>query len=85
MARACAAVGCSTQEAMKNHDQRLEALAALEHEQWAHWTRHMLAHLTPQNVAQWQRQCETPYHELSEHEKESDREWARRALALLGE
>jgi len=61
-----------------------EKLAALEHEQWAHWTRYMLDHLTPDNVEQWRRQIDTPYGELSEREKESDREWADRVLAIIG-
>lgn len=58
----------------------LEALAALEHEQWAHWTQYMLDNLTPENVARWRRQIETSYADLSEREKESDRAWARKVL-----
>jgi hypothetical protein len=64
-------------------DGLLEQLAALEHEQWARWTEHMLNNLTPDNIARWRRQIDTPYASLSEQEKESDREWARRILALL--
>ncbi len=60
-----------------------ERLADLEHEQWTHWTRHLLDHATPENVARWRRQCETPYSALTESEKESDREWADRVLRLL--
>lgn len=62
-----------------------ERLAALEHEQWAYWTRYLLDHLTPQNVERWRRQIDTPYDRLSESEKQSDREWADRVLALVGE
>ena len=61
-----------------------ERLAALEHEQWAHWTRYLLDHLTPENVERWRRQIDTPYEELSEPEKQSDREWADRVLELVG-
>lgn len=61
----------------------LERLAALEHEQWAHWTRHLLDHSTPENVRRWRRQVETPYAELSEDERERDRAWARKVLGLL--
>ncbi len=61
-----------------------EQLAALEHEQWAHWTRHLLDHLTPENAARWRRQCDTPYDQLTEAEKESDRAWADRVLAVVG-
>jgi hypothetical protein len=60
-----------------------EQLAALEHEQWAHWTRYLLDHLTPENVERWRRQCETPYDQLTEAEKESDRVWADRVLAIM--
>lgn len=61
----------------------LEELADLEHEQWAHWTRYMLDNLTPENIERWKRQCNTPYSALSEKEKESDREWARKVLAII--
>jgi len=60
-----------------------EQLADLEHEQWAHWTRYMLDNLTPENIARWRRQCDTPYADLSEKEKDSDREWADKVLALV--
>jgi len=61
----------------------LEQLAALEHEQWAKWTRHFLENATPENLARWKRQTETPYDQLSEEEKDADRVWARRVLAQL--
>jgi hypothetical protein len=61
-----------------------ERLAALEHEQWAHWTGYLLDHLTPESVERWRRQIATPYEELSEPEKQSDREWADRVLELIG-
>ena len=71
-------------------DERLEALAALEQKQWAHWTRHMLGVIHPyldhfsedegpvgEAIERWQRQIETPYADLPEDEKEFDREWAK--------
>jgi len=64
-------------------DQVRESLAALEHEQWAHWMRYMLANLTPENIEKWKEQAEIPYNALSEKEKDSDREWADRALATM--
>jgi len=75
-----------------------EALAALEHEQWAHWTRYMLdtieQHMAEwpfaskqlrdlECVARWRRQIDTPYEDLSEKEKDSDREWADKVGALV--
>ena len=64
-------------------DNLIEKLAALEHEQWAHWTRYMLDNLTPENIQRWRRQIETPYEDLSEKEKESDRVWARKVMELM--
>lgn len=69
---------------MMDIDNIIERLAAMEHEQWAHWTKYMLSNFTPENIIRWQRQIETPYHKLSEEEKESDRVWARKVLASLG-
>ena len=80
-----------------------EALAALEHDQWAHWTRYMLGALKEviglgfyeardnnidlsvvrEHLARWERQIATPYAELTEAEKDSDREWADKVLAVL--
>lgn len=100
-----------------NLDKR-EELAALEHEQWAHWTRYMLEVLRPainaglsipraderllskgdprgramrpewraieDALARWKRQIETPYADLTESEKNSDREWADKVLEITG-
>jgi hypothetical protein len=44
----------------------------------------LLDHLTPENVERWRRQVDTPYEELSEPEKQGDREWADRVLELVG-
>lgn len=66
----------------------IEQLAAIEHERWADWQRWVHARgerkadgslvLPAFAVAQWERQIETPYAELSEAEKASDREQVRR-------
>lgn len=61
----------------------LEELSELEHIQWTKWTKHMLENLTPENVKKWKRQIKTPYAQLSEKEKESDREWARKILKIV--
>jgi len=63
----------------------LERLAELEHEQWAHWINYQLR-VGVKNKEQWRRWhdlARIPYTNLSEKEKESDREWARKVLALL--
>ena len=59
-----------------------ERLSALEHEQWAHWTKYMLDNLTPENIARWRKQIDTPYGKLSEKEKDSDRTWAKKVLVV---
>lgn len=69
-------------------DDLRETLAALEHEQWAHWTRYLLERgsITPsEHRERWTCQVAMPYAELSEAEKASDRGWADRVLALLPE
>ena len=81
-------------EEIESVEQLVEALARVEHERWSHWQRYLHgqcemldgsgalripAHL----VARWSRQTETEYDELSEEEKESDREQVRRYLPLV--
>jgi ADP-ribose pyrophosphatase len=61
----------------------LERIAALEHEQWADWTQHFLSNQTPENLERWKRQMAATYEELSESEKEADRTWAKKILALI--
>lgn len=60
----------------------IEELAELEHKQWAHWTKYMLDNLTFENMSRWRQQIEIPYSELTEKEKESDRDWARKAARI---
>jgi hypothetical protein len=71
-----------------------EQLAALAHAQWSGWMVYLfgLSHSNddgtitiPANVAaRWQGQIATPYAELSEREKDSDRVEADRVLAIIG-
>jgi len=76
-----------------------EKLAAIEHERWADWQRYVhsvcyenkgiggepTGELTiPSELARrWERQIGTPYHELSEKEKDSDREQVDRYWQLI--
>ena len=63
----------------------LEKLAELEHEQWSHWTTYFLKNrCIVSNLHRWQIQSKKSYNNLSEEEKESDREWARKVLAVVG-
>jgi hypothetical protein len=71
----------------------LEDLAHIEHERWSHWQKYMHATaerqpdgslLIPADlVARWDRQIAKPYAELSENEKESDRDQVRRYLPTI--
>lgn len=78
-------------------ERRLEAgidlLAAVEHQRWAHWQRYMhgkgrtLADgslLLPADLlARWETQIETPFDELTEDEKESDRDQVRHYFSAI--
>jgi hypothetical protein len=70
------------------------AVAAVEHERWAHWTDHMLetirAELHYQEdfdaldcVVRWRRQIATAYSDLTDDEKASDLEWADKAIDAM--
>lgn len=80
----------------KTLDGLLEALASIEHERWSHWQRYMHSKCIPQGndgallipgalVKRWEEQIATPYSELPEEAKESDREQVRRYLPLIVE
>lgn len=71
----------------------IETLAAVEHDRWAHWQRYMHGKaercsdgaliLPAELVERWEAQISTSYADLSEAEKESDREQVRRYLPLI--
>ncbi len=67
----------------------IEELAALEHERWSGWERYRdgaaddLHHSGEENLERWKRQRSTPYRDLSEAEKQSDRDEVKRTLAVL--
>ena len=74
-------------------DELLERLAATEHERWAHWQTYIHDQcsplsdgslvIPPELVHRWTTQIATPYSELSENEKESDREQVRKYLPIV--
>lgn len=71
----------------------IEKLAAIEHERWADWQKYMhsrCAKITGDSltipgilVKQWERQIKTPYKDLTEKEKDSDREQVMRYFPLI--
>ena len=80
-------------EAKNSLNELLDALAAIEHERWAHWQRHMHDQASKQSdgslvipanlVARWEKQIDTDFVSLSDEEKESDREQVRKYLPLI--
>ncbi|GAA1146812.1 hypothetical protein GCM10009630_51560 [Kribbella jejuensis] len=74
-------------------DETVERLAAIEHDRWAHWQRYLHDHcertgdgslvIPAELAARWEIQIETRYPELSEQEKESDREQVYRYLPTI--
>lgn len=71
-----------------------EALAAYAHEAWSGWMQYLFskcdctgntyAVIPTWAVKRWQRQMNTPYADLPEEEKKSDREEAEKMLAIVG-
>ena len=68
---------------MENKKELIEKLADLEHDQWSHWTEYMLSNLTEDNIKTWKKQIKTNYKDLTEKEKDSDREWAEKVYNII--
>lgn len=82
----------------KKRAEKVETLADYAHEAWSGWMTYMFSKINVMETGnsqsvhfamprelynRWQRQMETPYSELPEEEKESDRVEARKILDLL--
>lgn len=73
----------------------VEALAEIEHQRWAHWQKYLHSRCEQQSdgsmlipaelVKKWEVQISTPYRELSEQEKQSDREQVHKYLPVIAE
>ncbi len=71
----------------------IEQAAAIEHARWSKWQLYMFSQCTrnpdgsltipPELVHRWTRQAATGYEQLTETEKESDREQTRPYLPLV--
>jgi hypothetical protein len=76
-----------------NFENLKEELSALEHERWAHWQKYLhgkcVANIDgsltiPKHlVEKWARQINTPYAELNEAEKDSDRSQVEKYFPIL--
>jgi hypothetical protein len=56
-------------------------LAAIEHDQWIFWSKAVSNEVSPERRARWEKLW-IPYAELTEEQKEQDREWARKVFAI---
>ena len=73
----------------------VEKGGALEHARWGRWHKYMLSRMSirkddslefdKEDFERWLRQSNTPYNELSEKEKESDRREVREYLPLISD
>lgn len=72
-----------------------EKLSACEHDSWSRWMKHLFSvsskhpdgsvTISSDLVSRWERQLNTPYEQLSESEKESDRKEVDMFLNVLME
>jgi hypothetical protein len=82
-----------TSKTVESINELMEKLASIEHERWADWQKYVFSKcevlidgstMIPKwAVEQWTRQIHTPYEQLNEKEKESDRKEVRRYLPLI--
>ncbi|MDP7422764.1 MAG: hypothetical protein QGH40_12860 [bacterium] len=79
---------------MGDQKKTMEGLAGYAHGAWSGWIKYMFSKCEHNKKAgtltipkwavdRWTRQSETPYSQLPDSEKDSDREEARRMLAII--
>ena len=83
----------SRQSAPEVLDGLIETLAAIEHQRWSRWQQYMHSKgvrnddgsmvIPADLVRRWEQQIASPYAELSETEKESDREQVMEYLSVI--
>jgi hypothetical protein len=71
----------------------LEKVAEVQHAIWAHWMTYLFSvsidngdgsfTIPAEKVERWKRQMSTPYYDLPEEEKVSDREQSRKVVESL--
>jgi len=84
------------EEAQQKKQEWIETVAAVQHEIWSHWMKYLFSqcpklgvgvtftrYIPAVKVARWRRQMNTPYAELSEEEKNSDRDQAKKVMDAL--
>ncbi|ENW30363.1 MULTISPECIES: hypothetical protein [Acinetobacter] len=83
----------SQDDSSEQYKELIEKLAAIEHERWAHWQSYLHSKclknengsltIPAELVERWNKQINTGYEELTEDEKESDREQVQKYFYLL--
>ncbi len=78
-----------------NTSELIERLAEKEHEGWSHWMAYLFSvceegidgsvTIPASLVAHWQRQVATPYAQLTQTEKQSDRNQVAHILPIINE
>ncbi len=70
---------------MKIKKKVLEELSDLEHTQWMSWAKDIAKteKITPARLKRWKEDMFKPYSELSEEDKDKDREWAMKVLKIF--
>jgi len=77
-----------------NKQEKIEKLADYAHQSWSRWMKHIFKksdtmpkglYFSGKEIQRRQKLIATPYKDLSENEKESDRKEARKMLEILGE
>ncbi len=65
----------------------IEKLADLEHKQWMYWAKDILKteNITKERAKRWREESFKPYKDLTEEQKDMDREWARKVLEIINE
>lgn len=63
----------------------IEKLAELEHQQWWDWAKDILKteDITEERAKRWKENSFKPYGDLSEEQKDMDREWARKVMKIV--
>lgn len=78
-----------------NKAELVEALADKAHASWAHWMEYLFSKCLTDDLGEmiipahlvkhWQRQIDTPYADLSESEKQSDRDEVAKIMPIIEE
>ena len=82
------------EEVVYKTDKMIDIVADVQHAIWSHWMEYLFSIsapgengsciISPEKVERWRRQMRTPYSELTEKEKTSDKDQAVKVLDALG-